>query len=563
MKLRYVIEEHAANGATNVRATDFDKAEIIIGRGAGCDIRFESTAVSLTHAKLFEEGRALIVEDLGSLGGTLVNGRLVPRASLRSGDKLNIGEFSFTLKKEDAGWALLERRVEAPAQDAAASAAREAERLDVRKRLPPMRFIASVLVLAVAVPFFLLPITGRAKESWSAGELTPAHHFMSSRCGACHGAPFEPVADNQCLACHAVTDHAPAFKEHPKLLASCATCHLEHKGMMALLPRNSKLCIECHADLRTRLPESTVQRVTNFEHHPEFRVAVQPAIEGSGAPQMVRLNDREHLADNSALRLNHAVHLKEIRGPNGPVQLTCRDCHELASDHRTIVPISFDRNCRSCHSLGFDDRLPGVQAPHGDPDGAFAFMFVQYAKLALVNQGAAAVMPPAAERIIPGSASPGEKARAAAAEDFAKQKVMDASRSAEDVLFSKTGCQLCHIVDKAELSGSAGDMERSRYHIKKPNVPGRWMPDALFSHGAHEIVKCEECHHGVRESKATSDVLLPGIADCQTCHADGHSAHGHAGVKSPCTMCHTFHDAATLANAKKQTIAELVPASKK
>ena len=49
--------------------------------------------VSASHARFSLQGPALIIEDLNSLNGTLVNGRqLVEPATLREGDEVQIGD---------------------------------------------------------------------------------------------------------------------------------------------------------------------------------------------------------------------------------------------------------------------------------------------------------------------------------------------------------------------------------------------------------------------------------------------------------------------------------------
>ena len=62
---------------------------LIVGREHGCDVRFEDLGVSRTHAAVQRHGEAVFVEDLGSSGGTFVNGaRTTPLRELRSGDLL-------------------------------------------------------------------------------------------------------------------------------------------------------------------------------------------------------------------------------------------------------------------------------------------------------------------------------------------------------------------------------------------------------------------------------------------------------------------------------------------
>jgi chromosome segregation ATPase len=66
-----------------------------IGRTPGCELQIDSQSVSRNHAVLLKGSRALIVEDLNSTNGVLVNGRKVSRHALSDGDVLTIGETQF------------------------------------------------------------------------------------------------------------------------------------------------------------------------------------------------------------------------------------------------------------------------------------------------------------------------------------------------------------------------------------------------------------------------------------------------------------------------------------
>jgi chromosome segregation ATPase len=66
-----------------------------IGRMPGCELQIDSQSVSRNHAMLLKGSRALIVEDLNSTNGVLVNGRKVSRQTLSDGDVLTIGETQF------------------------------------------------------------------------------------------------------------------------------------------------------------------------------------------------------------------------------------------------------------------------------------------------------------------------------------------------------------------------------------------------------------------------------------------------------------------------------------
>ena len=66
-----------------------------IGRAAGCELQIDSQSVSRHHALLLKGNREIIIEDLNSTNGVLVNGRKVTRHVLSDGDLLTIGETQF------------------------------------------------------------------------------------------------------------------------------------------------------------------------------------------------------------------------------------------------------------------------------------------------------------------------------------------------------------------------------------------------------------------------------------------------------------------------------------
>ena len=64
-----------------------------------------------------------------------------------------------------------------------------------------------------------------------------------------------------------------------------------------------------------------------------------------------------------------------------------------------------------------------------------------------------------------------------------------------------------------------------------------WMPLSRFDHGAHASETCESCH-AAETSLVSSDILMPDIASCQTCHGDEHT---DDQLVSVCLDCHSFH----------------------
>ena len=95
-----------------------------IGRGETCHLRPNSEQVSREHAEFTLEASAVIVRDLGSRNGTLVNGKALTTESckLKDRDLVQVGPLTFAVSIQDAP---------APARPAAPTARRRP-----RRRLP-------------------------------------------------------------------------------------------------------------------------------------------------------------------------------------------------------------------------------------------------------------------------------------------------------------------------------------------------------------------------------------------------------------------------------------------
>jgi chromosome segregation ATPase len=65
-----------------------------IGRAPGCELQIDSQSVSRNHALILKAPRELIVEDLNSTNGVLVNGKKISRHLLSDGDVLRSGKFN-------------------------------------------------------------------------------------------------------------------------------------------------------------------------------------------------------------------------------------------------------------------------------------------------------------------------------------------------------------------------------------------------------------------------------------------------------------------------------------
>ena len=77
-----VLAPEALRGRRIELASDY----LTVGREPTCDVRLDDPHVSRTHAALERRGGAVYVQDLGSSGGTFVNGTPAKSAELRQGD---------------------------------------------------------------------------------------------------------------------------------------------------------------------------------------------------------------------------------------------------------------------------------------------------------------------------------------------------------------------------------------------------------------------------------------------------------------------------------------------
>jgi hypothetical protein len=68
-----------------------------LGRGTDVDIRIDDPGVSRHHAEI-TLGTDVILRDLGSTNGTLVNGRMVSTAPLIEGSQIQLGTTTLTYR---------------------------------------------------------------------------------------------------------------------------------------------------------------------------------------------------------------------------------------------------------------------------------------------------------------------------------------------------------------------------------------------------------------------------------------------------------------------------------
>jgi transcription elongation factor Elf1 len=439
-----------------------------------------------------------------------------------------------------------------------------AQRIDLNyfKRSTPLK--RAKLLLSVGLPMLVAVwivwlAVARDSHVYSSGRLSEAHAVLERQCTACHlqvASGFSAKAsDGACLSCH----DGPTHHGSRQATLGCAECHSEHRGNINIKMAKSQSCAQCHSDLQTSLAPRLVTRITNFDSgHPEFAAL------------------RENARDPGTIRVNHALHMKPIRSsPNGPnVQLECGDCHRTSADamassataggrgvsawkyadakyvaaapsysasdeilplptdvpatyrpasgREWMAPVTFATACAGCHSLAFDKRFAD-DAPHDKPEVVRAFLVKKFSEYIAAHPGdLREVREP--QRDLTGKPAQAE-VRIYTQNEWTAAKVADA----EALLWRKT-CKQCHALTLGSGASSLPSIAPARTTV-------RWMPRANFDHDAHRGFSCVSCHEKALSSTETSDVLLPGIATCRTCHAPGPE---HAN--SRCAECHAYHD---------------------
>ncbi|HEX4834211.1 MAG TPA: DUF3662 and FHA domain-containing protein [Trebonia sp.] len=89
------------SGLTTGSTYELQTPVTLLGRGTDCDLRLVDTGVSRHHAELRVEDRQVVLVDLGSTNGTLVNGQPVRRAGLTDGTNVTLGRTTLVFRQDD------------------------------------------------------------------------------------------------------------------------------------------------------------------------------------------------------------------------------------------------------------------------------------------------------------------------------------------------------------------------------------------------------------------------------------------------------------------------------
>ena len=92
----------AISGSLAGETFSCDQDSISIGRDSSNDIQLQDSAVSRRHCVIRRKAGQYLVTDLDSRNGTLVNGKLIARATLLTeGSVLEIGHYKFLFKLDE------------------------------------------------------------------------------------------------------------------------------------------------------------------------------------------------------------------------------------------------------------------------------------------------------------------------------------------------------------------------------------------------------------------------------------------------------------------------------
>jgi hypothetical protein len=102
-----------------------------------------------------------------------------------------------------------------------------------------------------------------------------------------------------------------------------------------------------------------------------------------------------------------------------------------------------------------------------------------------------------------------------------------------------------HVAGGTALGDGTASAELATWMVSPVARAEAWMPRAHFDHARHgtSLTPCSTCHDA-EHSKKETDILMPRIDTCRTCHGGERGHPGNANlIASTCTMCHSFHQA--------------------
>ena len=442
------------------------------------------------------------------------------------------------------------------------------------------RFMVSFLALSAGLAAIIVFHRRGDEKFFNPGKLSAGHAALVDNCASCHdktsrpgsgltpikfqqvlserfqhGVGFEEI-DRNCAACHLERDKRPYAFHEPNVVQdrSCSVCHQEHRGPGPMKVVASAQCVSCHDNPATM--EASAQKGmqlnwSGFQRHPHPPQQIVFAMPrpGRGYTQVFPAFwdghpefqlKREKARDPDVLKFNHQRHFAADIPPINGGKLECAFCHQPDTEGRYYNQrITFATQCQVCHSLQFDPKNPELTLPHGDTTAVRGFLRTlptQYADLA-VKKG---LRQPDKIKDFVTRQMVQLRARVLSGENFEHQVFFVAdpykpqAGTEPRVRASFYGCALCHEVQPVANAAP---------FIAKPVFVDRWMPQARFDHAKHKSVQCNDCHQA-EQSRLTSEVLMPGIGSCVTCHSP------KGKVVAECITCHSYHAPASVAQIR-------------
>jgi pSer/pThr/pTyr-binding forkhead associated (FHA) protein len=553
------------------RKEDVKACEVLrIGRGAENEIFLSDFRVPLHLAELHEGADGLFIEANGT-NDLRLNGSIIRKAHVNAGDVVGIGPYELIVTEPEDGIniAVTIELVHPIGDDVESLLSRSTlttNNIGLTKRASSWILASLTLILFLALPLFMAdtpltkyfgdPVSDKTANSmtnqndvdfdvsWVSGEVMNSHKFFANDCAACHTKAFVMVEDAACTACHTKQHgHIDKVKFPAEELTStrCATCHTDHQGPHPIRAAKQELCSDCHNDLDRKVEGMHLANVSDFEtNHPQFKPTIwqNPS---KGIQKRISLD--ENPVEVSNLKFPHKTHMNVNRMRNPTTgkntQLECASCHVPEISGAYIEPVKMEEHCGDCHLLTFDSIAPKRMVSHGKPEEIYQELTEFYSSLALKG-GASDKTAPKVVRRRPGTPFVnGEEKKEAL--QWADLKTKKAAR----YLFSASQCGSCHEVIKDQKNASG-------YSVEPVKVTQIWQPKSVFDHGKHKDVACAECH-AADTSMKSSDVLLPKIEGCQTCHG-GEQATDK--IPSTCISCHGFHrdDVAIMTGSTGKTV---------
>ena len=568
MKLLLVQITRNRQGQAARAAQPLDIDVLRVGRGTDCKLHLADPRVALHHATIGRSGDGECFIE-AEAGGIQINGQFERAARLKPGQRIKVGPFELVVmdKPPDHDLALSVELIEPLEDDAGNRQGRRGGRLRtslrntwLSKRL--MSWSGAAIILAA---FLIWPVMNAinpgahkgplqvplqttlqagvtADAAWDPGPLSSGHHSFGRDCAQCHATPFVRTQNAQCESCHKAIGwhfarntaaqqalHDAVFMQSADA-SRCASCHRDHKGPLGLVRQDSPLCTQCHADLKSRHPQTLLPNVADFvRDHPPFKLSMLvPDKKGSEAIVRIPQDDKVQLKEDSHLKFPHDVHLlkKGIRGPNGRIVMECKNCHVPDETGTRFKATTMQEHCQDCHSLEFEPKAGTRQVPHGDVEAALATIREFYAQAVLADTPIDVVVQDGIRR-------PGERigsAKRQSALSWATQKADKISRE----LMEDRVCFICHQITRSENAQT----KTPSWKIEPIAITQHWLPKARFPHNQHATRECSSCHK-VEQSKSSSDVAIPDIDNCRECHG----GNATAADKAPgtCQTCHGFH----------------------